>query len=276
MLTPESGARFCGEPAVIALNVIGTLLPHSALAPKGRHQRVGVAFPLLDRASAPVLAGAGLEASPKPLSVAAMFSNGDGATAADVLTAAYSLVHMICGAQLLDSASLPSVLGEFLTLAEAITEAKCFANAPKLLREHNRIVEEVRAALERVVQTRAPLAMRTFRPRPLRQYEPMLIDDASDEMKQRRVMKQELRENTKRVVRSVQAEALVRRREREREDAAETAIRSEKYRSVMAELQQQQQIMKTVDSHRAKAKSKKKKSISGAPTGNDEGGADEE
>jgi hypothetical protein len=183
---------------------------------------------------------------------------------------------MICGAQLLDSASLPSVLGEFLTLAEAITEAKCFANAPKLLREHNRIVEEVRAALERVVQTRAPLAMRTFRPRPLRQYEPMLIDDASDEMKQRRVMKQELRENTKRVVRSVQAEALVRRREREREDAAESAIRSEKYRSVMAELQQQQQIMKTVDSHRAKAKSKKKKSISGAPTGNDEGGADEE
>jgi hypothetical protein len=53
MLTPESGARFCGEPAVIALNVIGTLLPHSALAPKGRHQRVGVAFPLLDRLRSP-------------------------------------------------------------------------------------------------------------------------------------------------------------------------------------------------------------------------------
>jgi hypothetical protein len=112
---------------------------------------------------------------------------------------------------------------------------------------------------------RTPLAMRTFRPRPIRLFEPLLVEALDPVKKEHRELKRELREDRKRVVRHIQAEAGVERRAREKEVAADTARRQEKYVRLMADLQSQQHVMKTVDAHMAKARSKKKKSISGTP-----------
>ena len=130
--------------------------------------------------------------------------------------------------------------------------------------------------IKQVISERAPLAMRTFRPRPLRQYEPLLMDDTEDELKERRTMKKELREGRKRIIRGVQASAAVERRETERARRTEDEHRAGKYKTLMAELQSQQQIMSTVDKFKAKAKSKKRKGISGMPTGDASGGGDDD
>ena len=141
-------------------------------------------------------------------------------------------------------------------------EAIEFLSNLQFKEEFTPLAAELRAETSRIVSLeRAPLAMRTFRPRPLRQFDPMLAE--SNEWRSRRELKTELREDRKRVVRQLQAEADVARRHRESEWKADDSRRESKLRTLMGELQHQQHIMKTVDLHRTKAKMKKKKGISG-------------
>lgn len=125
------------------------------------------------------------------------------------------------------------------------------------------LLSKVADAKKQIMSYRTPLAMRTFRPRPLRQFDPLLAENESAEVQEHKHLKKVLREDRKRLVRNIQAQATVDRREREREQAVDDARRTEKYNQLMGELQQQAHIMKTVDSFMDKARSKKRKGVSG-------------
>ncbi len=78
-------------------------------------------------------------------------------------------------------------------------------------------------------------------------------------------MKKELREGKKRLIRSVTASAAVERREQERDAQVEDAHRAGNLKTLMAELQSQQQLMAAVDQLKSKGKAKKpQKGLSGA------------
>nr|CCC89464.1 unnamed protein product [Trypanosoma congolense IL3000] len=141
--------------------------------------------------------------------------------------------------------------------------------------DHEALLEKMKLFSHDARSRRTPLMMRSFRPRPIRQFDPLLQahEDAGGKegmstsalKSEVRLMKREIREDRKRVVRHLQAEANVERRQRERVAMEVEAQRERKYRELMGSLQAQQHIMKTVDGLQAKARSKKRKSISGLP-----------
>ena len=128
---------------------------------------------------------------------------------------------------------------------------------------YDSLLERVRAAQKATAAYRTPLAMRTFRPRPIRQFEPLLAEMEDPDVQEHKHLKKVLREDRKRLVRNITAQATVDRKGREREAAADDARRTEKYNKLMGELQQQAHIMKTVDSFMDKGRSKSKKNPSG-------------
>nr|CCC46650.1 conserved hypothetical protein, fragment [Trypanosoma vivax Y486] len=153
-----------------------------------------------------------------------------------------------------------------------------------VLRDHDALLAKVSQYVAEARANRTPLAMRSFRPRPIRQFDPLLqyrsedgegISASNAALKNEvRIMKRELREDRKRVVRHLQAEANVERRVRERATAEVEAQRDQKYRELMGSLQAQQHVMNTVDGLLAKARSKKSRPISGAAGSKDTSGGD--
>ncbi|KPI83267.1 hypothetical protein ABL78_7712 [Leptomonas seymouri] len=106
--------------------------------------------------------------------------------------------------------------------------------------------------------------MRTFRPRPIRQFDPLLAEREENAVKNEvRIMKHSIREDKKRLMRHLTAEATVQRRGQERRAAVDDAQRERRYHSVLQLVQQQQHSMNTVESLKSRAKAKKKKGISG-------------
>jgi hypothetical protein len=179
-----------------------------------------------------------------------------------LLFAAYKLLAAVA-TSLSCSAGFPCAIGEPVKRLFALMEGSVI---PALQATHAATSETIAALSLAAQKGRTPLMMRSFRPRPIRLFEPLLVENVDPEMKERRELKKEVREDRKRVVRHVQAEAVVERRAREKEEQADMARREDKYNQLMGELQAQQHIMKSVDMSMSKARSNKKKSISGAPT----------
>lgn len=301
---------FSSEPFLAICNVLALQLPLSALAPGGKTARMDAPFPVLHRAAEAVFSpsAAARASTSSCLSLSELLSlvhstrkNKSGqqqqqqlqqqsasemdiVLSSKVLATAYDLAENFICTFLAHSPSAPALISpcimDFFTTKLGGQFQQSNSNGSSS--SNNQRQQKLHALCEKIIAEiegeRAPLAMRTFRPRPLRIYEPLLVDDSATEVKDRRTMKKELREGKKRVIRSVQATAAVERRQQEREFAAEDAHRSGKLKELMSELQGQQQTMKIVDMHKAKAKSKKKTKISGAPTGDPsgaEGGDDE-
>lgn len=133
---------------------------------------------------------------------------------------------------------------------------------------HTKVLETLQAYKENAEKHRTPLAMRTFRPRPLRQFEPLLAEQPESAAKiEIREVKREIREDKKRVMRHLTAEAAVHRRAMEKVQAVESESREKRYHQLMGQLQAQQHIMKTADAIAARGKGRPKKGVSGAPTG---------
>uniref|UniRef100_A0A146LHW7 Uncharacterized protein n=1 Tax=Lygus hesperus TaxID=30085 RepID=A0A146LHW7_LYGHE len=108
--------------------------------------------------------------------------------------------------------------------------------------------------------------MRRFRPRPLRQFDPLLAEREANAVKNEiRTLKHAVREDKKRVMRHVTAEATVQRRAQEKTASLIETQRHKQYNQLMGQLQAQQHTMKTVDTAMSKAKHKPLKGLSGAP-----------
>ena len=251
--------RFSSEPLVLLYNVLSLQLPVDVTPPSSM-------CPLLVRESA-LLHPVPNDATPKPLSLLSFCAQAcrGAPSIADLLNAAYSLTtHWLATYQHLPAFDLlAEPLSALLSQLPPVDHAQ-------LRKAHLDCATQLEAAMLACRAGRTPLAMRTFRPRPLRMYEPLLIDPTSSEVQATKELKKQFREDRKRTVRHVQAEAEVERRDRERAADDESARREANYRVLMGELQQQQHIMKTADSFRMKAKQKKRKSISGEPDRGDD------
>ncbi len=238
--------RYCSEVMIFALNVLLMTVPQEKASAATVRSIV-----VLPRHAA-ALWGQGTHSADQPLS----YFRSDASPVA-LVRGAYELLKQYVGLY----QSNPS----FPVLAQSIREVLQIVVPPPKC--HDLHLELVQIIERHSVHPRGPLAMRRFRPRPLRQFEPLLVE--SDEAKTTRNLKKELTEDKKRIIRHLQAEATVGRRKREREEEEEDKRRTGNLKKLMGELQAQQHIMKTVDVHRAKAKMKKKKSISGDPKAGD-------
>lgn len=138
--------------------------------------------------------------------------------------------------------------------------------SPVLSALHQRLRERLAEISEEQISKRTPLAMRTFRPRPLRLFDPLLEEREEIAVKSEvRELKKTLREDRKRVMRHVQAEATVTKRQREAEQALQEQERQKAYNRVLGQLQAQQHIMNTVDAAMERGKKRVRKGLSGAP-----------
>jgi len=265
------GGRYCAETIVAALNIIALQAPKCVLEPAA-HQSLRMPCPLNRRCDAALLNAEStgfLEAlgtqQMKPMS---LLLNDESigkiptdALKVQILFNSYKLLAAIATAHA-SSPAFTAAVSDPVERLFSLVEAHVH---PALRKTHAAVLDTIRTMATSCEKERTPLAMRHFRPRPIRLFDPLLVESVDPEVKERRELKREIREDRKRVVRQVQAEAVVERRAREREAAAEDARRTDKYHQLMSELQSQQHIMKTVDMSMAKARSKKKKSISGAP-----------
>jgi hypothetical protein len=262
----SSTKRFASEPIVVALNVMAMQLPRSTFVPV-EHGASRCAFPVLGRSDAAVLdlSRCPPSCSPKPLSVCGTSTDGIEQAKLDTSAAAYHLL-LNAAEMYADSPSFDAMFGtSFVQSYHRI--ARQAVRHPAVEELHRKVVERVAMYVAETAMNRTPLAMRMFRPRPLRLYEPLLGDDTPDEKKELRQMKKEYHEDHKRVMRTLQAEGRVEQRGREAEQAADDARRKAKLNTIMAELQQQQHIMKTADTLKTKATMKKRASVNSVPKG---------
>lgn len=138
--------------------------------------------------------------------------------------------------------------------------------SPVICALHQRVRERLAALAEEQIPKRTPLAMRTFRPRPLRLFDPLLEEREEIAVKSEvRELKKTLREDRKRVMRHVQAEATVTKRQREAEQTLQEQERQKAYNRVLGQLQAQQHIMNTVDAAMERGRKKVRKGMSAAP-----------
>ncbi|KAG5512137.1 hypothetical protein JKF63_07605 [Porcisia hertigi] len=271
--------RFCGEVVVAALNVLALQLPRSALEP-ARYQGTVLPMPLLERAEHPLLDSSAPSVTP---------SEGNSATAQRpsyqlrlldtthsperLLLCAYRLLHEVCDLYHTIPAFPVMCAQPFLALDALLlrppssSAVSAWAPSAAVRLAHEALTVRVRDMAKQVEKHRTPLAMRTFRPRPLRQFDPLLAEREENALKNEvRLMKHDIREDKKRLIRHLTAESTVQRRAQEKRHAVDEALREKRYHSVMHQLQQQQHSMNTVDSLKARAKSKSRKGLSGAPT----------
>ncbi|EPY33392.1 nucleolar protein 14 [Angomonas deanei] len=253
--------RFAAEVVVAPFNILALQLPRSVLEP-ARYQGVRVPFPLADRCEKDLLrtSGKGTTAG-SAVDLLSTSPSEEG-----LLLAAYRLLTVL--AETYSSiAAFPSVFAEPLASLDALLQEAGWSPSEAVRQAHVQLQRTVSAEVSAVEKFRTPLAMRSFRPRPLRQFEPLLNERPESAVRNEiKLLKRTVREDKKRVMRHLTAEATVQRRAREKESAATDEIREKRYRQVMGQLQSQQHIMNTVDSIMDKAKSKKKKSISGLPS----------
>ena len=249
-------SAFASEPLACAYNAIGLRLPRRALV-------AGAAppFPVPNaRPESPDVGGGATPAAPigtfAPLTCEWK----------DVVVAAYSLLTAcarMLGPQATFTAAIEDPFNWLDAALRSVVVDRAARTATVVSKAHAAAADAIRDLAAACVAARAPLAMRTFRPRPMRMYEPLLELVDPRHVHEHRALKAEVRETKKRLVRHVQAEAAVDRRAQDRTAAAEDERRTANYTKLMAELQQQQHVMKTVDSFMMKSKEKKRKSISG-------------
>ncbi|CUG88888.1 Nop14-like protein, putative [Bodo saltans] len=268
------GGKYCAEMLVAPLNVIALQVAKKELIPKA-HQGVRSPCPILSRSDDAILSTPTVtEFTDDIAAPLQLFDSPERDTPERLLFAAYKLLAAVASS-LTNNAGFPCAIGDPVRRLFALVDGHVL---PALQDTHRATAETIASISKESMDHRTPLMMRSFRPRPIRLFEPLLVENIDSEVKERRELKKEIREDRKRVVRHVQAEAVVERRAREKEAQADSARREEKYNQLMGELQAQQHIMKSVDMSMSKAKSNKKKSISGAPTtssGSGEGGNDE-
>jgi hypothetical protein len=273
--TLSQSQRFAGEPIVLALNVISLQLPKAKIIPVN-HGTARGAFPVLERPDAPVLSLEGAPADMKAQTLSLFMDSKQAkkarAAAADdmqerldVLTAAYNLILNAANTYS-DSPSFACIFEtSFVQSFHRILRSTTVH--PAIAALHKKTVETVAMLAAETSMTRTPLAMRMFRPRPLRMYDPILGDDTPSEKKEMQLLKKEHAADHKRVMRTLTAEARVEQRGRESEKSAIEARKQAKLNSIMAELQQQQHVMKTADNLKLKATSKKRASTNVVPKG---------
>ncbi|TPP43921.1 Nop14-like family protein [Leishmania donovani] len=244
--------RFCAEVVVAPLNVLALQLPRVALEP-ARYQGTVLPMPLLERTEQALLVSS---------ASAATLSESDDATSQ---RPPYQV-------GLFDTTHSPErlLLCAYRLLEEVFDLHRSIPAFPVLTVKVGDMAKHVEAH-------RTPLAMRTFRPRPLRQFDPLLAEREENAVKNEvRLLKRDIREDKKRLIRHLTAEATVQRRAQEKRHAIDDALREKRYHNVMSQLQQQQHSMNVVDSLKARAKSKSRKGLSGAPTTSSSTEADKE
>lgn len=267
----RDGNKFAAEAVVACLNVISLQVPRSHLEPH-RYQGLRVPFPLVDRPESAVLD------SNKDLGTAEQTAAGISllscrTDATTLVLFAYRMLEEMAE-QLRSMPAFPTVFLEPLRALSEIfplsAEKANTAIGPRSSAAHAALYRKVLAYSAAVEDHRTPLVMRTFRPRPIRLFDPLLAEQEENAVKtELRNVKREIREDKKRVIRHLTAEATVMRRAREKESAMVDAQQEKKLHQVMGQLQDQQRIMKTVDALMVKAKSKVRRGISGAPKDSD-------
>lgn len=282
----RGGQKYAAEPLAGLLNVVALQASRAEIEPK-RFQGSKLPVPFLLRTEQPILALASTEKpaiAVDPVSLTRSLpnprTNGPNDAKLSVLTSVYqslmALVDMISkgvGPSVTYTVVDPilKVLEEVLpSTPNGATSRNNYSAS--LNKYHNDLLEKLEEVATKCKDNRTPLAMRTFRTRPLRQFEPLLVAQENEEMHERKMMKRMHRDERKHLVRNVQAEASVDRRAREKEHDAIDKRREGKYNELITDLQKQQHIMKTVDSLMVKARSKKRGNISGEA---DNGGGEE-
>ncbi|RNF27426.1 uncharacterized protein Tco025E_00356 [Trypanosoma conorhini] len=267
-----AGGKYCAEAIIAPLNLIALQVPRSVLEPV-RLQGLCVPFPLVERGGAEelllrtgtVAPGDADAAAPLQATLALLETD---ASPARVVRYAYRLLSLLAEA-LRGAPALPCCLTEpFCALHARLVATDAWQPSESVRGDHDALLAKLTQLAAEARERRTPLAMRSFRPRPIRQFEPLLQEGTTTALKNEvRAMKREMREDHKRVVRHVQAEANVGRRQRERAAEAAESQRAQKYRELMGSLQAQQHVMNTVDGLLDKARSKKRKSITGGAGG---------
>ena len=265
-----AGNKFCSEILLVPLNLLALQVPRKVLEPV-QHRGVRMPCPLLVRPEDAVPPPPGDQVgtpAPRPITILSK----DDPTITQVLLSAIGLFH---GAALLycNNPAFDYAIRDPLARVCALIDVKYIH--PSVKQQLEELQKRVMTLSDEAKIGRTPLAMRSFRPRPIRLFDPMLVEALDPTVKEHKELKKELREDRKRVVRHVLAEATVERRAREKETAAVDAHRERKYKQLVGELQAQEHVMKTVDSFMLKARSKKRKGVSGDPYKQQEGGAAE-
>ncbi|RNF14535.1 hypothetical protein TcG_07685 [Trypanosoma cruzi] len=266
-----AGGKFCAESIIAPLNLIALQVPRSVLEPV-RLQGVCVPFPVVERGGAEDVLLRTNTDTPSDAEEAPLQANfallETEVNSTHVVRYAYRLLSLMADS-LRGVPALSYCLKEpFLALHEKLIVTDVWQPSASVRGDHDALLAKLTQLANDARDRRTPLAMRSFRPRPIRQFEPLLQEGTTTALKNEvRAMKREMREDHKRVVRHLQAEANVERRQRERAAEAEESQRTQKYRELMGSLQAQQHVMKTVDGLLDKARSKKRKSLTGRAGG---------
>ncbi|KPA74993.1 hypothetical protein ABB37_08951 [Leptomonas pyrrhocoris] len=274
------GGRYCAEVVVAVLNVLSLQLPRAVLEPM-RYQGSRLPIPLMDRPDAALLrtscpssdssAAAGeAEGGRAAYQIGLMHTTHDPQR---LLLCAYHIYDELCELYRTTPAFPVMCATPFLRLDALLLQPHSLSAAgssepwqpSRAVRlAHEALAVKVRDIAAAVQHHRTPLAMRTFRPRPIRQFDPLLAEREENAVKNEvRIMKRDIREDKKRLMRHLTAEATVQRRAQEKRTAVDDAQREKRYHSVMHQLQQQQHSMNTVESLKSRAKAAKKKGLSG-------------
>ena len=276
--------RYCAEVVVATLNVLALQLPRVALEPV-RFQGSLLPIPLVDRpeeallnSTAAASSTASEDDSRPDYQIGLLDTTHDPQR---LLRCAYHIYEELCDLYRTTPAFPVMCATPFLTL-DALLLQPCASYTASTVSSvsssaveswqpsrairlaHEALAVKVRDIAAAVQDHRTPLAMRTFRPRPIRQFDPLLAEREENAVKNEvRIMKRDIREDKKRLMRHLTAEATVQRRAQERRAAVDDAQREKRYHSVMHQLQQQQHSMNTVESLKSRAKAAKRKGISG-------------
>jgi hypothetical protein len=275
------GGRYCAEVVVAVLNVLALQLPRAVLEP-ARYQGATLSIPLMDRSDAVLLDSAAALTPPSSPAVTAedrpAYQVGILDSTHDpqrLLLCAYHIYSELCDLYRTTPAFPVMCATPFLRLDALLLKLQSTKTTPAqaavtwqpstaVRLAHEALAVKVCDIAAAVKNHRTPLAMRTFRPRPIRQFDPLLAEREENAVKNEvRLMKRDIREDKKRLMRHLAAEAAVQRRAQEKRAAIDDAVREQRYHNVMHQLQQQQHSMNTVESLKSRAKTAKRKGISG-------------
>lgn len=283
--------KYAAEVIIAPLNVIALQLPRAVLEP-ARYQGTALAIPLVERreeallsqtdqsshshsSTTPTASGASRGADSRPVyQIGVLDADTD---AERLLLCAYQLFRegvalyrhlpafpVICGQPFL---ALDALLQRHAATTPTAEAGALWRPSTAVRVAHEDLVVAVRGAMAAVAAHRTPLAMRSFRPRPLRLFDPLLAEREENAAKTEvRLMKREMREDKKRLMRHLTAEATVQRRTQERRDSVDAEQREKAYHRLIGDLQQQQHTMNAVESMKKRAKAKPQRGLSGAPS----------
>ncbi|CCW70434.1 unnamed protein product [Phytomonas sp. Hart1] len=280
----DGNGKFAAEAVVAAFNLLALQLPRRVLEPT-KHQGLKLPILLVERGEDALL-GDFHPQTPKSKDESA--ENGELRNRWRMLETHHDAENLVlCAYHQLDvlvdlyrgMAAFPAIFdAPFKALEDLLRQHHPAFNPTSssssledekweaIRRAHAAISAKIKEYCVNAEAHRTPLALRTFRVRPIRQFEPLLAEREENAVKSEiREIKHEIREDKKRVIRHLTAEATVERRAREKEHEIAETQRERRYNQVMGQLQAQQHIMKTVDAIMARGKARPKKGISGAP-----------